>query len=252
MKRQLQSLVNRLAYRCGFSLKKLRPARVAGKAKGDFRGRVRPLLHRRDPYDGFPYRDYPFDPAGWGGESAAFAEVSGEVRPDRIIEVGTWKGASALTMARATQDLGLDAEIICVDTWLGALEFWTDLEDVDRHGALELRFGYPTVYPRFLANVCHAGFQDRITPFPLPSAAAARWFSLRGITADLVYIDGSHEEEDVYDDLVAYWDLVRPGGRLLGDDWGWDGVRLAVERFAREEGLAVRHRHDKWELARSC
>jgi predicted O-methyltransferase YrrM len=64
----------------------------------------------------------------------------------------------------------------------------------------------------------------------------------------MIYVDASHEEEDVYQDLVSYWDLVRPGGVLFGDDWTWDGVRLAVQRFADEQGIVIRHRHDKWEL----
>ena len=66
--------------------------------------------------------------------------------------------------------------------------------------------------------------------------------------ADLIYLDGSHEEEDVYQDIVAWWDLVSRGGVLVGDDWSWDGVRMAVSRFASENGLTITHRHDKWEL----
>jgi hypothetical protein len=68
------------------------------------------------------------------------------------------------------------------------------------------------------------------------------------VRADLIYLDGSHEEEDVYQDLVTWWDIVKPGGPLFGDDWTWDGVRLAVQRFASENHLSISHRHDKWEL----
>ena len=250
--RLAQSWIKGAAYRCGFSLKKLRPAaRLAGPA-GDFTGKVRPLLHRVDPYAGFDWQSWPDDRSGWGSDSAAFGELVAEIRPSRIIEVGTWKGGSALTLAEHAESCGLDAEIICVDTWLGALEMWTDPDDPGRHGALGLKHGYPTLYYQFLANVCRAGRQGRITPFPVPSVTAAQWFSLRGVQADLIYIDGSHEEEDVYQDLVSYWDLVRPGGVLFGDDWAWDGVRLAVQRFAAEGGLTIAHRHDKWELGRKA
>ncbi len=34
----------------------------------------------------------------------------------------------------------------------------------------------------------------------------------------------------------------------FGDDWGWSGVRAAVERFAAENQLPIRHLHDKWIL----
>jgi hypothetical protein len=247
----LQTLLKSVAYRCGFSLRRLRPASRLGVGSGtNFTGRVRPLLHRVDPYEGFDPTPWPDDSSGWGSDSPAFGELVESLRPARIIEIGTWKGGSALTLARHIERLGLDCEILCVDTWLGALEMWTDLEDPTRHGSLRLHHGYPMLYYTFLANVTRAGQQGRITPFPVPSLTAAQWCALRGVRADLIYVDGSHEEEDVYQDLLTWWDIVTPGGILFGDDWAWDGVRLAVQRFASENQLNITHRHDKWELRR--
>ncbi len=244
----LQSLLKSAAYRCGFSLRRLRPANRLASGGGDHTDRVRPLLHRIDPYDSFDPTAWPEDVSGWGSDSPAFGELVESLRPRRIIEIGTWKGGSALTLAGHLERLDLDCEIICVDTWLGALEMWADLDDPNRHGSLNLKHGYPSLYYTFLANVVRAGQQGRITPFPVPSITAAQWCALRGVHADLIYLDGSHEEEDVYQDLVTWWDIVRPGGVLVGDDWSWDGVRLAVQRFANEHKLAIPHRHDKWEL----
>jgi SAM-dependent methyltransferase len=250
LSRLAQSWIKGLAYRCGYSLRRLRAAKATVATGGDFTGRVRPLLHKVDPYQDFKWHTFPDNCSGWGSDSAAFGELVTEIKPARVIEVGTWKGGSALTLAGELEKQGLDTEIICVDTWLGALEMWTDQGDEERFGSLGLKHGYPSLYYQFLANVCRAGQQSRITPFPIPSATAAQWFALHDVRADLIYIDGSHEEEDVYQDLVSYWDLVRPGGVLFGDDWSWDGVRLAVERFAKENGLPITHRHDKWELKR--
>ena len=244
----LQSLLKSAAYRLGFSLRRLRPACAVNGSGHTFEGKIRPLLHLTDPYDHFDAAAYPPDTSGWGSDSPAFGELIEALRPTRIIEVGTWKGGSALTIASVVERLNLDCEILCVDTWLGALEMWTDLEDPSRHGSLRLRHGFPTIYYTFLANVVRAGQQSRITPFPVPSLTAAQWCALRGIRADLIYLDGSHEEEDVYQDLVSWWDIVSPGGILFGDDWSWDGVRLAVQRFARENKLPIHHRHDKWEI----
>jgi hypothetical protein len=199
---------------------------------------------------GFDPVPWPDDVSGWGSDSPAFGELVEQVRPQLIIEVGTWKGGSALTLGRHAERLGLDCEILCVDTWLGALEMWMDLDDASRYGSLALRHGYPSLYYTFLANVVRAGQSGRITPFPVPSVTAAQWCALRGVGADLIYLDGSHEEEDVYQDLVGWWEIVRPGGVLCGDDWAWDGVRLAVQRFAAENRLTIAHRHDKWEIRR--
>jgi hypothetical protein len=247
----LQTLLKSAAYQFGFSLRRLRPAQRFERNGTRFDGRLRPLLHRVDPYQDFDPTAWPDDASGWGSDSPAFGEWIDLLKPARIIEVGSWKGGSALTLARHQQRHGIDGEILCVDTWLGALEMWTDLDDPTRHGSLALHHGYPSLYYTFLANVARAGQQSRITPFPIPSITAAQWCALRGVTAGLIYIDGSHEEEDVYQDLVVWWDLVAAGGILGGDDWSWDGVRLAVQRFARENQLTIGHRHDKWELMRS-
>jgi hypothetical protein len=204
------------------------------------------LLHTVDPYDKFDHTVYVRDLQGWNSRSPAFQELITELRPHIIIEVGTWKGASAIHMASKCRELRLPTEIICVDTWLGAIEFWMDREDLTRYKSLRLNHGYPSVYYQFLANVCHCDFQDIITPFPQTSSIAAAWFEKRHITADLIYIDGSHEERDVHSDLHAYWPLLRPGGVLFGDDYEWAEVRKAVDRFAQEIDCPVSFKDDKW------
>lgn len=244
----MKSLLKTLFYRFGYSITRVRPAARQGAVAAGGQADLMKLLHAQNPYADFPLADYPEDLQGWGSQSPAFAELLSKVKPQRIIEVGTWKGGSAIHMAGLVKQQGLAAQIICVDTWLGAVEFWTDQSDPERYQALKCRNGYPTVYYQFLANVIHRGCQDVIVPFPQTSTIGALWFRRFGVTADLIYIDGSHEEDDVYADLVSYWDLVRPGGVLVGDDWGWDGVRLAATRFARENGLTVTQLADKWYL----
>lgn len=159
------------------------------------------------------------------------------------------EGPSAVSMAEAAARGNLKTKILCVDTWLGALEFRMDHEDSERFKALECRHGYPQVYYRFLANVCHRGYQSSIIPFPLDSASAALWLMSHGVKAGLIYIDGSHEEEAVYQDLLDYTALLAPGGRVFGDDWDWAGVRSAVTAFARDRHLSISHCHDKWVLS---
>ncbi len=243
----LHSLLKTLFYRAGYSIKKLQPAALplevaTERAEGD----PLALLHAVSPYEGFDFQRYPNDPSGWGSQSPVFGELLARLRPELVVEVGTWKGGSALHMAAELERLGLPTRILCIDTWLGALEFWQRQKFPERHAALELVNGYPSVYYQFLANVCHAGQQARILPFPQTSALGALWLRCHGVQAGLVYIDASHEEEDVYADLLGYWEVVLPGGILLGDDWEWDGVRLAAERFAREHGLAIHRGGEKW------
>ena len=63
------------------------------------------MLHKANPYEGFDFRSLPFDAHGWGQQSAAFRELISQAKPRLIVEVGTWKGASALEMATAARTL---------------------------------------------------------------------------------------------------------------------------------------------------
>lgn len=248
----IQSLLKTAFHKAGYSIKRIREAprcsNGAGSHEADGTPDVMRLLHKTNPYEGFDFLSLPFDAHGWGGQSPAFRDLIAQTKPRLIIEVGTWKGASALEMASVIRDLNLTTQIVCVDTWLGALEFWTDQNDLERYLSLQLRHGYPTVYYQFLANVCHKGFQKSIIPFPQTASTAALWFRYYGIAADMIYVDASHEEEDVYQDLCNYWEIVAKTGFLFGDDYSWDGVRLAVDRFAREEKREVTFVADKWIL----
>lgn len=246
----LHSLVKSLFYRAGFSIKKLRgPSRKSGVSGGV--NTIAPenllrRLHQCDPYEGFDFQRYPFDPSGWGSNSPVFKRLLEEERPRLVVEVGTWKGGSALHMAGILDTLELPTPIICIDTWLGALEFWDYHSKPERHESLKLVNGFPSVYFEFLANVCHAGQQKRIIPFPQTASCGALWMRMNGIFADFIYLDASHEEEDVYLDIQNYWELLSDGGILLGDDWTWDGVQLAAKRFAKEQQLTINNFEEKW------
>jgi hypothetical protein len=151
-------------------------------------------------------------------------------------------------MAQCLKELNVDAQILCVDTWLGALEFWGDKQDPQRYQSLRLENGFPRVYYQFLANVVKSGFEETIVPFPQTSEIAARWLRKHDVSPDLIYIDASHEEEDVFRDLLAYWQILAAGGIIFGDDYDeyWPGVRAAVRRFSGVIGLAVADEDGKW------
>jgi hypothetical protein len=186
--------------------------------------------------DGSIYENFnplPPDITGWNGESPIFAQFIDITKPSRIIEVGTWKGQSAITMGLHLRRIGQKCTITCVDTWLGALEFWEWLAATPERNLMQ-KHGFPQVYYQFLSNVIHQGLQDVILPFPTTSLIAARYFARKNIQAELIYIDGSHDEPDVLADLRAYYPLVTPGGILFGDDFSWESVKNAVSKFTEE------------------
>ncbi len=184
----------------------------------------------RPDLNGFDASAYPLDLQGWGSDAPIFRQLISELRPRRIIEVGSWKGASAIHMAGICDAHGLDTRIVCVDTWLGAYEF------LGAGGERDLKpiYGWPQIYYQFLANVVQRDQQQRIIPFPQTSLIAARYFAQNQVRVDLIYIDGSHDEVDVATDIRAYWPLLRKGGVLFGDDYDcWEGVRQGVADSGR-------------------
>jgi hypothetical protein len=49
---------------------------------------------------------------------------------------------------------------------------------------------------------------------------------------DAIFIDGDHSYTAVFNDLKLYWNKVRSGGQLLGDDYWMDQVAKAVDDFS--------------------
>jgi tetratricopeptide (TPR) repeat protein len=208
-------------------------------------------LHIINPYEGFDYKQFPVDLSGGGFQPGFILPLMEITHPQLIIEVGSWKGSSAVQMAAIMRNLGIDGAVICVDTWLGGLEHILNTDPIwglSRY----YRQGYPTIYYQFLANVMQRGLQDYIVPFPNTSNIAARWLIKNNIGADLIFIDGSHDEEDVKQDLANYWKVLKPGGVIFGDDYhsDWSGVVNAVDWFAQEQHLVPQVVEMKWILAK--
>jgi hypothetical protein len=136
-------------------------------------------IHSRDPYAGFPIDQFAPDLQGWNESSPIFDEVVKVVKPRRVIEVGTWKGASAIRMAQLLKQYGVaGAQIVCVDTWLGSAEHWLERDKPTYD--MRPEWGRPTLYQQFIANVIHAGQVDTIIPFPIDSLSAAQFLRSSG------------------------------------------------------------------------
>ena len=201
-------------------------------------------IHRENPYSGFPAHRIEKDLQGWGFDSPIFEHVIAKCRPRKIVEVGSWKGASANRMAGLLKKYGgrpPEAQLVCVDTWLGSVEHWLDRSRPTMFASLNLKWGRPQLYYQFVANVIHCGNQDMIIPFPATSQVAAQFLAAKRMFADAIYIDAGHEYDDVIADLNAFWQVLRPGGVMFGDDYDptWSEVMRAVQTFAGMNRLSI-------------
>jgi hypothetical protein len=156
-------------------------------------------------------------PQGWVNHGERIIALLEALRPMRCVEVGTWRGASAIVTARVIRQWG--GCVTCVDTFASGPE------------------GASVMLDEWRVNIKEAGVEDVVDVIVCSSlSAAASWD--RG-PIDYCYIDADHEEASVTADLAAWWPHVRLGGVLSGDDYGhqyYGGVTVAWDQFDRQMG----------------
>ncbi len=140
------------------------------------------------------------------------------LRPKRVLEVGSYEGASAcflIDTVCAFQPL----ELHCVDHWRGSAE----------HAGIDMS----AVRQRFRANIEIAG-KNAKNPLSLyvhdmrSDIALPRLLTRLGPNYfDMVYVDGSHEAPDVLLDALLGFKLLRCGGALVFDDYNWQAEQPA-------------------------
>jgi len=90
----------------------------------------------------------------------------------------------------------------------------------------------------------HQRFKDRenITILKMPSLIATKCFKTLNLPddeLDFIYIDGEHSYAAVYEDLHAWWPIVKTGGVLAGHDYNMGAVKIAVDEFAKEMNIKI-------------
>ena len=214
-------------------------------------------IHHSNIYDGFDWAKYPDDLTG-GELYPVFEELIKSIRPQFILEIGSWKGKSSVHMVELQRKYKIpDPVVMCVDTWLGSdpVHQWR-YKDHEIWGMKNMYdHGYPTIYKQFLSNVCRHKCEDAIVPFPNTSYVAAEWLmASKQYQPGMIYIDGCHDEDECYLDIKRLWPLLPKGGVMIGDDFeaGWYGVICAVNHYAREYGIQLQIAPgNKWLMQKS-
>mmetsp|Transcript_51071 Transcript_51071/g.159583 ORF Transcript_51071/g.159583 Transcript_51071/m.159583 type:complete len:446 (-) Transcript_51071:1327-2664(-) len=197
-------------------------------------------IHPQNPYSDFDSTGLTFS-AGehQGHDTNMMASLIHLTQPKLIIEVGSWKGGSAIQMGSVlrAKGWGCRTKIICVDTWLGTS---TDLKSQ----RLPLKNGYPTVQREFMHNIISSGFSSVVIPIAAPANIASKYLKYLLDRedlplADLIFIDGNHDYDDVKADIANYFPILSPKGIMFGDDYGWAGVKKAVDEFASSRNMTV-------------
>lgn len=198
---------------------------------------IRKQLYKEiDIYAGFNFDETNVDMQGWGSDHPILPWTIENLKPSLIIEVGSWKGRSAINMAKKMKSMNSDGEILCIDTWLGSPEHWMGRQD--SWNSLRIVNGRPNLYDTFLNNVIANECEKYITPFPLTSEAAYFVLNKLSVKSKMIYIDAGHEYTSVIKDIEMYWQLLEDGGVMILDDYiAWHGVTKAVNEFAYKNNI---------------
>jgi SAM-dependent methyltransferase len=137
---------------------------------------------------------------------------------ERIVEIGSFRGRSAIVMAMAA---GPGAELVAIDPHAGNDRGPQEIEADAAAGEADNR--------AFRENLERAGVSERVRHVRLPSQEALG--EVPG-ELDLVYVDGAHRYGPARDDLALWGERVRQGGHMLvHDSFSSLGVTLASLRL---------------------
>ncbi|HWB50680.1 MAG TPA: TauD/TfdA family dioxygenase [Stellaceae bacterium] len=189
------------------------------------------------------------------------ASIIGAANPKFWLEIGSMLGGSAIRTAEVVKKMKARTGIVCIDPFTGDVNMWAWEREKKISGDwqfLKLEHGIPTIYQRFLANVAASGQDDVIIPINCTSIVGIKLLKrlydenrISGLP-DVIYLDSAHEPDETFLELQNCWDILKSGGILMGDDWGWPAVRNDVTRFAatvmanRTASEALRNRHAKF------
>jgi len=149
----------------------------------------------------------------------------------KFVEVGSWKGKSSAYMAVEIANSCKEIDFYCVDIWESSLEY-------ENHEETSM------LYEIFLNNM--KPVESYYTPLKMKSLDAASRFGDRSL--DFVFIDASHEYENVKADIIAWLPKIKPGGVLAGHDYYVDGPdwKPGVKRAVNEEFSEFEAKYNCW------
>lgn len=171
-------------------------------------------------------------------ESAALVDLVQVTKAQRIIELGSWQGRSALAFLREATKAHPQATITCVDTWLGSSEHWASSGKQGEWSFANLVIvdGEPTFIETFRTAIREHGFLDNVKILRCPTAFSKSYLAENTPDPDLFYIDADHSSAAVMDDITIA-SRITIHGLVCGDDWGWPSVRWGVLKSAVRLGF---------------
>ena len=190
-------------------------------------------------------RDHPWAPFAVSPVNTYFASLNALARwikPRRILEVGAAFGMSAASLIKACPHLelfvSLDLGVYGKQLGLGRsnidfarekIHSWCQKKRVDTD---RVKF--------FAVNTQPPGSSDNDdVPAGVPHYLENRELLplLEPESFDLIFVDGKHTGDGLYNDLSSFWPLVKPGGLMLCDDLHDGRLYKGIHSWAGGHGV---------------
>ena len=157
------------------------------------------------------YRSWP-----WNGHRRFAYDLIRFIKPERIVELGTYWGTSFFAFCQAVKDLKLSTECVAIDTWLGD----------DHTGSYDAE-----PYETFQQIKNHIFSSVNIRPLKMRFKEALS--KVVDNSVDLLHIDGCHEYATVREDYQSWLPKLKKNGIVLFHDVA-DTVDYGSVRFWKE------------------
>lgn len=158
-----------------------------------------------------------------------------------VVEIGSWWGKSAFVLARLAICYNI-GKLLCIDPWSNAHlvqgdeKGLVDSVQVDADEALTVFQINLLPYGQGMVNYLRQPSIDAAALYrgnPVVSTAAFGDTRYAGRIA-VLHIDGNHSYASVHSDVLAWADLITPGGWIIIDDYIWpygDGPQRVGDEF---------------------
>lgn len=170
---------------------------------------------------------------GWcdGFEQAMFDQIIDRYDNCLFAELGSFKGKSAVYMARRIKEKGKNIKLVCIDLWPAPHELERTLKVGAGQGAESDKINErgESLMQEFVDNINKYDVADIIMPVRTYSELAADYFPDNYFS--FVYVDAGHEYDHVIRDIQAWLPKVEVGGVLGGHDYGGEVKRAVDEQL---------------------
>ena len=171
-------------------------------------------MERNKPYFGRRLSAFQSPPVRYALLAALTRHALRGKHAGRVLEVGSWAGASAITFGAVIQELGIaDGQIVCVDPWE---KYFVEEDSSFHYKSMNAAAATGEINSLFHRNVKACGLEGMIHVRKAYSREALP--EMANDSFDLVYIDGSHKRDETLYDIQQAKRLVKIGGLICGDD----------------------------------